>query len=65
MSSNIDLFNAARRAGLPPLRACRYVHHVRWYEATGRKPMTPEAAAFAASVARRPVHDPNGGDGNE
>lgn len=49
--TDLDLFNAARAAGLPPHRAARYVHHVRWYEGTGRTPLTPEGAALAVSIA--------------
>lgn len=49
-ATDLDLFNAARAAGLPPHRAARYVHHVRRYEGTGRTPLTPEAAALAVSI---------------
>ncbi len=47
MNTDLDLFNAARAAGLPPHRAARYVHHVRLYEAGGRTPLTPTEAAAA------------------
>ena len=44
---DIDLFNAARHAGLTPTRAARYVHHVHQYETTGRTPLPPTEAATA------------------
>ena len=44
---DIDLFNAARNAGLTPTRAARYVHHVHQYETNGRTPLTPTEAATA------------------
>lgn len=47
---DLDLFNAAREAGLSPERAARYVAHVRQCEAQGRTPLTPaEAAAVVVS----------------
>lgn len=49
--SDIELFNAAREAGMPPKRAANYVHHVRKCENEGRTPLTPAAAALAASTA--------------
>lgn len=49
--TDLDLFNAARTAGLPPHRAARYVKHVRLYEGQGRTPLTPTAASIAASIA--------------
>ena len=51
-ASDLDLFNAAREAGLPPVRAARYVQHVRLYQRTGRAPLSPSAAALASSIAR-------------
>ena len=48
--TDLDLFNAARAAGLPPHRAARYVAHVRLRESQGRQPLTPESAA-ASPVA--------------
>lgn len=51
MSTDLDLFNAARAAGLPPHRAARYVQHVRLRESEGRAPLTPTAASIAASIA--------------
>ena len=60
--TDLELFDAARKAGLSPVRAARYVRHVRLREAGGRTPLTPESAALAcstvaakaASTARRP-----------
>ena len=49
---DLDLFNAAREAGLNPERAARYVHHVRLREAQGRTPLTPHAAALAVATAQ-------------
>ena len=49
---DLDLFNAAREAGLNPERAARYVHHVRLREAQGRQPLTPQAAALAVATAQ-------------
>ena len=48
---DLDLFNAAREAGMNPERAARYVHHVRLRESQGRQPLTPQAASSAASIA--------------
>lgn len=64
--TDLELFDAARKAGLSPVRAASYVRHVRLREAGGRTPLTPEAAALAcstvaakvASTARR--HRPQG-----
>ena len=49
---DLDLFNAAREAGLTPERAARYVHHVHLREAQGRTPLTPAAAALAVATAQ-------------
>lgn len=51
--TDLELFNAAREAGLGPARAVRYVRHVRLHETTGRTPLTPKAAALACATARR------------
>ena len=53
--TNLELFDAARKAGLSPVRAARYVRHVRLREANGREPLTPEAAALACSTASAKV----------
>lgn len=45
--TDLELFDAARTAGLTPKRAARYVHHVRLREARGRAPLTPAQAAAA------------------
>ena len=53
--TDLDLFNAARAAGLSADRAARYVAHVRLREAAGRTPLTPDAAALAVSIAVAPI----------
>ena len=59
--TDLELFDAARKAGLSPVRAARYVRHVRLREANGREPLTPEAAALACSTAAAKVtHRPTG-----
>ena len=52
MTTDLDLFNAARTAGLTPHRAARYVHHVRLRDRQGRTPLTPHAAALAVATAQ-------------
>lgn len=50
--TDIELFNAARAAGMPPARSANYVHYVRKCEASGTTPLTPaEAAAAPLKVA--------------
>lgn len=50
MTTDLDLFNAARAAGLAPHRATRYVAHVRLRESQGRTPLTPAEAAAAPTL---------------
>lgn len=58
--TDIDLFNAAREAGMPPKRAAHYVQHVRHCESRGRTPLTPAAAALAVATAAAPKPTPRG-----
>ena len=53
-TTDIDLFNAARAAGMPPKRSARYVLHVRRFEAQGKIPLTPDEAAAAPLATRDP-----------
>lgn len=50
MITDLELFNAARAAGLAPHRAARYVKHVRLREPQGRIPLTPTEAAAAPTT---------------
>lgn len=46
-NADIELFNAARAAGMPVKRSVRYVQHVRLWESQGKTPLTPQEAADA------------------
>lgn len=44
--------NAARAAGLTPVRAARYANHCERRRAAGKAPLTPEQAAAAPRTRR-------------